>query len=365
MLHILLTILKVIGILVLVILALLVLLILIVLFVPVRYRFHVRKESGPLEADGLVSWLLKMLRVTVRYRQKRGLAQIWVLWLRIKSIRIPDHGDQSDAKPAPESNTGGDTSTAGSAVPDHAGNAAVPEAASSGEDESAGSTGTASATRQEPVSKERPDHGPDKAPENREDAESTSALRKILELLPQKALNVLEKICNLLLRLIDLPFDLYDMADDTIDRVEKKIRAIRYKVEPFLSIEADHMIRKMIGYLLYLIRGWKPRKVEGYLEFGTGQPDLTGKLTGLIYLLLPEGSDRFELQPDFYEKRLLTDVVISGRIRFYRLAVVGFRILIDREFWALLRLIRHKPPKGKKRKRKSDSDNQTRRKNHG
>ena len=216
-----------------------------------------------------------------------------------------------------------------------------------------------------PASETEPDHGPDKAPENREDAESTSALRKILELLPQKALNVLEKICNLLLRLIDLPFDLYDMADDTIDRVEKKIRAIRYKVEPFLSIEADHMIRKMIGYLLYLIRGWKPRKVEGYLEFGTGQPDLTGKLTGLIYLLLPEGSDRFELRPDFYEKRLLTDVVISGRIRFYRLAVVGFRILIDREFWALLRLIRHKPPKGKKRKRKSDSDNQTRRKNHG
>ena len=90
MLHILLTILKVIGILVLVILVLLVLLILIVLFVPVRYRVHVRKEGGPLEADGLVSWLLKMLRVTVQYRKKSGLAQIWVLWLRIKSIRIPD-----------------------------------------------------------------------------------------------------------------------------------------------------------------------------------------------------------------------------------------------------------------------------------
>ena len=344
MLHILLTILKVIGILVLVILALLVLLILIVLFVPVRYRFHVRKESGPLEADGLVSWLLKMLRVTVRYRQKRALAQIWVLWLRIKSIRIPDHGDQSDAKPAPKSSPGSNTSTAGSAktVPDP-----IPEPVS------------------KPASETEPDHGPDKAPENREDAESVSSLRKILEVLPQKALNVLEKICNLLLRLIDLPFDLYDMADNTIDRVEKKIRAIRYKVEPFLSIEADHMIRKMIGYLLYLIRGWKPRKVEGYLEFGTGQPDLTGKLAGLICLLLPDGADQFELRPDFYEKRLLTDVVISGRIRFYRLAVVGFRILIDREFWALLRLIRHKPPKGKKRKRKSDSDNQTRRKNHG
>ena len=47
MLHILLTILKVIGIILLVILALLIALILIVLFVPVRYRVHVRKKMVP------------------------------------------------------------------------------------------------------------------------------------------------------------------------------------------------------------------------------------------------------------------------------------------------------------------------------
>ena len=348
MLHILLTILKVIGILVLVILALLVLLILIVLFVPVRYRVHVRKEGGPLEADGLVSWLLKMLRVTVQYRKKSGLAQIWVLWLRIKRIRIPDHSDRENSLQSDDAVKGKPS-----------------EAVQSAGNEPAGRPDTVSEPVLKPAPEKEPDPAPGKVPDNREDTESSSGLRKVLEALPHKALNVLEKICNLLLRLIDLPFDLYDMADDTIDRVEKKIRAIRYKAEPFLSIEADHMLRKLIGYLLYLIRGWKPRKVEGYLEFGTGQPDLTGKLTGLIYLLLPEGSDRFELRPDFYDKRLLTDVTISGRIRFYRLAVVGFRILIDREFWALLRLIRHKPPKGKKRKRKSDSDNHTRRKNHG
>ena len=111
------------------------------------------------------------------------------------------------------------------------------------------------------------------------------------------------------------------------------------------------MLRKLIGYALYLIRGWKPRRIRGYIEFGTGQPDVTGKLTGLIYLLLPEEADRFDIRPDFYEKRFRTDVTMSGHIRLYRAFVVAVKVLLDREFWELLRMIRHKPPKKKKKRR--------------
>ena len=99
MLHILLTILKVIGIILLVILALIIALILIVLFVPVRYRIHVRKEDSPLEAEGIFTWLLKLLRVEVRYRNKKGRADIKVLFFTIKSIRIPAGEGHPQEKP--------------------------------------------------------------------------------------------------------------------------------------------------------------------------------------------------------------------------------------------------------------------------
>ena len=185
----------------------------------------------------------------------------------------------------------------------------------------------------------------------RKESRISSVIRSVLSILPDKITKVVEKICDVLLRLLDLPFDIYDKADNAIDRVDKKIRAIQYKAEPFLTIEGEHMLRKMIGYVLYLIRGWKPRRLRGYIDFGTGQPDVTGKLTGLIYLLLPDEAEEFDIRPDFYEKRFRTDVLMTGHIRLYRVAVVAVKLLVDREFWELLRMIRHKPPKRKKKRR--------------
>ena len=335
MLHILLTILKVIGIILLVILALIIALILIVLFVPVRYRIHVRKEDSPLEAKGTFTWLLKLLRVEVRYRNKKGRADIKVLFFTIKSIRIPAGEGHPQEKPH-TGESSGKKEPAKAAEPERPEEEPVKKPVS---DESK----KASSERQaKPTSEEEG---------ARKESRISSVIRSVLSILPDKITKVVEKICDVLLRLLDLPFDIYDKADNAIDRVDKKIRAIQYKAELFLTIEGEHMLRKMIGYVLYLIRGWKPRRIRGYIDFGTGQPDVTGKLTGLIYLLLPDEAEEFDIRPDFYEKRFRTDVLMTGHIRLYRVAVVAVKVLVDREFWELLRMIRHKPPKRKKKRR--------------
>ena len=375
MLHILLTILKVIGIILLVILALIIALILIVLFVPVRYRVHVRKEDSPLEAKGTFTWLLKLLRVEVRYRNRKGRADIKVLFFTIKSIRIPGGEGHPVEKPHTKDSSA-DTGPAKIEVPkkpeeEPSEKTVSEELKKTLSDESK----KASSERQaKPTSKESekiPDNEPEKKniipdkvlnnkadktsspkdEEGRKESRISSVIRSVLSILPDKITKVVEKICDVLLRLLDLPFDIYDKADNAIDRVDKKIRAIQYKAEPFLTIEGEHMLRKMIGYVLYLIRGWKPRRIRGYIDFGTGQPDVTGKLTGLIYLLLPDEAEEFDIRPDFYEKRFRTDVLMTGHIRLYRVAVVAVKLLVDREFWELLRMIRHKPPKRKKKRR--------------
>ena len=376
MLHILLTILKVIGIILLVILALIIALILIVLFVPVRYRVHVRKEDSPLEAKGLFTWLLKLLRVEVRYRNKKGRADIKVLFFTIKSICIP----AGEGHPQEKSNTGessGKKESAKAAAPEKPEEEPVkkPVSDESKKASSEGQAKTSSAVPERPVSEKSGKNSviPDKISHNkanktsspkeeegistskdegaRKEGRISSVIRSVLSILPDKITKVVEKICDILLRLLDLPFDIYDKADYTIDRIDKKIRAIQYKAEPFLTIEGEHMLRKIIGYVLYLIRGWKPRRIRGYIDFGTGQPDVTGKLTGLIYLLLPDEAEEFDIRPDFYEKRFRTDVLMTGHIRLYRVAVVAVKLLVDREFWELLRMIRHKPPKRKKKRR--------------
>lgn len=346
MLHILLTILKVIGIIALVILALLAAIVLIVLFAPFRYRLHVRKEDGPLEAEGRVTWLLKLLAVNGQYRRKSGVVHVTALGRTLKTIRIPAGHLPAEKSPA---ETPPVTEPPAEARPVKESPAEVKPLAEPSETPPV-TEPSETPTEKETAAGRTPESESSAGGAAKEEKSAGSTIRRILEQLPQKVSAAVEKICNILLRLLDLPLDLYDKADDGIDRIEQKIRAIRKKAAPFLSLEAEHMLRKLIGYLLYLIRAWKPRTIKGYIEFGSGMPDVTGKLAGLIWLLLPEEAEEFDICPDFYEKRLRTDVVVTGKIRLYRAAVVAFRVLLDREFWELLGMIRGKPSKKKKQR---------------
>ena len=130
--------------------------------------------------------------------------------------------------------------------------------------------------------------------------------------------------------------------DSIQDQLCRKYDALQKKADPFLSIEAEHMLGKGIRYLRYLIRGYAPRKITGYIRFGTGSPDLTGELTGLLYVLLPEAGTGYDIEPDFYELVLDTDTLATGQIRAYRLIWVGIRLILDKEFRTLLRQIRGK-----------------------
>ena len=346
MLHILLTILKVIGIIALVILALLAAIVLIVLFAPFRYRLHVRKEDGPLEAEGRVTWLLKLLAVNGQYRRKSGVVHVMALGRTLKTIRVPAGHLPAEKSPA---ETPPVTEPPAEARPVKESSAEAKPLAEPSETPPV-TEPSETPTEKETAAGRTPESESSAGGAAKEEKSAGSTIRRILEQLPQKVSAAVEKICNVLLRLLDLPLDLYDRADDGIDRIEQKIRAIRKKAAPFLSLEAEHMLRKLIGYLLYLIRAWKPRTIKGYIEFGSGMPDVTGKLAGLIWLLLPEEAEEFDICPDFYEKRLRTDVVVTGKIRLYRAAVVAFRVLLDREFWELLGMIRGKPSKKKKQR---------------
>ncbi len=366
MLHILLTILKVIGILILVVLALILAVILIILFVPLRYSIHIRKEDGPPEGQGSVTWLLKLLKVNAQYHDRAVHGRIRAAFKDLKTFRFPE-----EAAPPKEAAADAQQGRASEKVLKDTPPDAPPAKESAAPEISGPETGSAPTEDHKPEDHKPEDHKPDEhQPEDHkpdehqpedytaadskrtDEAQEQSKIRAFLEAIPETACRLIEKICDLLLKWLQLPFDLYDAADSLAERTEKKIRSIQYKIEPFLSVEAEHMLRKAIRYLAYLIRGWKPRTVEGYLEFGTGQPDVTGELTGLIYMLLPDSADAFDLRPDFYNKTLRTDVTITGKIRLHRMFVVAVRILTDREFWSLIRQIRHKPPKKSGRHRR-------------
>ena len=375
MIHIGLTILKIIGIVLLVLLGILVSLILIVLFVPLRYRITVKKEEEPLSADVSVSWLLRLVRLHARYYEKKAEGRVQVLNFTLKSFSFPA-GHKGGGKETGKAVKSGDDASAVPAV--------------SGEAEAAGGSPDKGAARKagaKAAADDSPDKGaarktetkaaaggsPDKEAggeaakaaagsdsymeTGRETAETVSEtageksgklnsymdrVREILMRLPDRALGAAERVADLLLKMVNLPSDAYNRTDDTVARITKKLDAIDRKLKPFFSIEAEHVMGRMMSHLRYLWKGYRLRSIEGYVRFGTDRPDLTGRICGLIYLILPARADRYLVDPQFYETVFRTDTDIRGVIRLYRLLVVAVRLLLDKEFRILIRKIWHR-----------------------
>ena len=355
MIHIVLTILKIIGIVILVLLGILVSLLLIVLFVPLRYRITVKKEEEPLSADISVSWFLRMVRLHCRYCEKKAEATVRILRFTLKSFSFPS-GEKSSGKK--------DEKTAGEAA-----GAEIPEpvevssgsVANKGPEEKSGEGGGEPAGEKsgegggEPAGEKSGDEGREKAADkspgrdekkNRTGPEKRNGrmdrIREILGSLPERMLDGIERLADLLLKLVNLPMDVYNRTDDTAARITRKLDDLDRKLKPFFSTEAGHVLGRMMSHLRYLWKGYRLRSVKGYVRFGTGSPDTTGELCGLIYLLLPVCADRYLVDPQFYEKIFRTDTDIKGVIRLYRLLVVAVRLLLDKEFRILIRKIRHR-----------------------
>ncbi len=316
MMHVILTILKIIGIILLVLLAILLTVFLLLLFVPMRYRLHVRKQKDLLEIDGRMTWLLHLIRADLNVKQMHGKAVIRAAGFKLKTLYFLKKEEDTDS------------TTAESTAP----NVASEETASESEVPKPASEETiADSTAPKAASEET-------IADNTKSKTKPGFLGRMMNLIAR----ILNKVLGLILQIPQLPAEVYDKIDSIQDQLCRKYDALQKKADPFLSIEAEHMLGKGIRYLRYLIRGYAPRKITGYIRFGTGSPDLTGELTGLLYVLLPEAGTGYDIEPDFYELVLDTDTLATGQIRAYRLIWVGIRLILDKEFRTLLRQIRGK-----------------------
>ena len=316
MMHVILTILKIIGIILLVLLAILLTVFLLLLFVPMRYRLHVRKQKDLLEIDGRMTWLLHLIRADLNVKQMHGKAVIRAAGFKLKTLYFLKKEEDTDSTTA-------ESTTPNVASEETASESEVPKPAS--EETIADSTAPKAAS-EETIA------------DNTKSKTKPGFLGRMMNLIAR----ILNKVLGLILQIPQLPAEVYDKIDSIQDQLCRKYDALQKKADPFLSIEAEHMLGKGIRYLRYLIRGYAPRKITGYIRFGTGSPDLTGELTGLLYVLLPEAGTGYDIEPDFYELVLDTDTLATGQIRAYRLIWVGIRLILDKEFRTLLRQIRGK-----------------------
>lgn len=82
--------------------------------------------------------------------------------------------------------------------------------------------------------------------------------------------------------------------------------------------------------IFYLLKKIRPRKIEGNVVFGTGDPASTGEIIGaaaVFYGLYPE---KLQIVPDFEEKRLEGNLHVRGKLRLIHVLIIAFRLITDK-----------------------------------
>ena len=97
------------------------------------------------------------------------------------------------------------------------------------------------------------------------------------------------------------------------------------------------VVRKQgIGMLRHIM----PRRISGFVRFGFDDPSRTGQVTGIIAMVYPKLPKKLKVQPVFDEKCLDADLTIRGHICLICLLFRGIMILLNKNVRSLIKTIK-------------------------
>ena len=284
MLHIILLILKILGFLILGILALLLLVLLIVFLDPFVYRVEAAGQNTLESIKGEVRfrWLFRLLSGSVSYENGKALWRIRIAWKQFSG----EDGEEHTAA-------------------DHGKN----EARTENEDKTRKVTAEKSQAfendQERKVQKEKKEDTEEKQREQKKSSGLSERFREFWG----KIKYTFRKICD-------------------------NIRTLGKKKEKLTAFIEDNVHRsaflRAVKEIRRLLRALCPQKADVWLEFGFGDPALTGYTLALLSLIYPSVGEFTRLQPDFENKVLRGKAYIAGRIRIVHILIPALSLLLDK-----------------------------------
>lgn len=303
MLHFFLLILKIIGWILLAILGILVLLVCVVLFVPVRYELDGKCNGtiDTLDVKFRFSFLLHCFAGTVCYTEGKPTWNLRIAWKRF--VNQDTELQETPIKKSVESE-----SSVNDAKDEEIN---VPEEPIKNEE-----SVTKETVSKETVSNAGKSEATDKALDQTGKVKKTvSKKESVLDKIEYKYKKIRDKLCEI---------------------ARKKEKAMG-----FLTNEIHQAaFLKVISELKRLLLRLRPQKIMGEIEFGFDDPAWTGQVLAGISILYPYFADCFQVIPDFEEKKLRGQLEIKGKISAKNFAVLGLRVILDKNVRMTLRHIK-------------------------
>ena len=346
-LSILLGILKIIGILLLTVLVLLLLVLSAILFGPVRYRIRAAKTEEALETAVTVSWLrLIRARLLVDGRKQTHALDIRIFgisltklkeWLDRRKQKKKQKRSSSQSEKSRTAQAGKRQGLDESGISEDTKERNSRKAESSDEQTESGKSDQLNVYQQ--VQQDDTEEVKSRSRKN-----IAARIFEILRTLPYKIRTFCATIKSNVERIRELGKHMKRIGEGIWSRLQQAA-GIPEKIQQLLDFVEDYHLKELFAEgkaeLNGLWRHYRPRKAAGYLRFGTGDPALTGELTGVLYLLLPAVSE-VQLEPDFNDAMLQMELELYGRIRVCHLAATAWRLFRNKKLRRLIAKIRKK-----------------------
>lgn len=309
-LHIILTILKIIGILLLVILGLLLFMVLAALFLPVEYRAKIKKNSEVLEGRADISWLIWLVWVRVVYQDGKAGFDIRILGIPVKYFK--------KAGTAAGKFIGGFISFFKRLIPrrkQYQASKSIERAERIGEGGQPKTVPKQSETVQKPLEKVKTE------------TEKESLWTKFKK--------VIKKISG-------IPSAIGAFFKKIYLTIRKMCGRIKHW-KKFLTNESfKEALRFVFQKSRSLIKYIRPRKVKGSLKFGFDDPALTGQALAGISLLYPVYKKDLSITPVFDDKVLELDIFLKGRFAGWFFMKLGWQIYRNKHIKTTIHDFKHK-----------------------
>ena len=306
-----LNILKIAGLILLFLILFLLLVLFLILFVPIRYRIRAQRDARtaqeiPVDAKIKVTWLLHAVSAAFHYPAEAYL-RVKVLGITIfRSDQKKEDKKKETKKKTPEKEA--------------AASVQKPEEKSA----------------EETIRKEE-----EKPPK----AADTSGDEKKIDLNPEQASGGASKeekrtIAGFFGSLFRILRNIKNTILKIYDKIKHIVRNIRYYLAVIKSETFQRAYKVCSTQIVRLLKGILPKKLEGTLRIGTGDPASTGQVMAVYGILYPLLGDNIAITPDFEEPVIEGRLNIKGKITVFCILKTAWIIYFNKDLRRVMKLFK-------------------------
>ncbi|MGN1141215.1 MAG: DUF2953 domain-containing protein [Oliverpabstia sp.] len=309
MLHILITILKILGILLLVLVGILLFIVLSILFVPVCYRAQGHKREDDLYGKAAVSWLFRLIYVRVIYSEGKTAFEVYLFGIPLFALmnKLKERKKRKSIK-----------------------SKAAKNKKSFSQSKNDRSVKKSDSDKQITKSNTIKNDTAEKTDANGHDIKKDDA-KKTSDPVSDRLSSIWNKAKNLLTGILNFP----GKVVARIQKIRLTFRGICDKIKQWYTFlqmdDTKQAVHFLTGKGRLLIRHIMPRKITGRILFGFDDPALTGKALAAASLLCPLYKNRFQITPVFDRTVFEGEVKLRGRIFGGYLLLQALQIYRNRE----------------------------------